>query len=101
MKGLTMTKKLSMTLLAATLFAAPTFAAEQTVTLDVPGMTCASCPYIVQSAISGVDGVISVVADSDTRTAVVVYEDTATTVDEIAQASTDAGYDAALADVKS
>ena len=38
--------------------AAPVFAAEQTVTFTVPGMTCASCPFIVELVMSGVEGVI-------------------------------------------
>ncbi|MEN8951604.1 cation transporter [Planktotalea arctica] len=76
--------------------AAPVFAAEQTVTFSVPGMTCASCPYIVESAMSGVDGVVTVSADSDTRTALVVFDDAVTNADDIAFASTSAGYEAEL-----
>ena len=76
--------------------AAPVFAAEQTVTFSVPGMTCASCPYIVESAMSGVEGVVTVSADSDTRTALVVFDDAITNADDIAFASTSAGYEAAL-----
>ena len=35
------------------------FAADQTVKLDVQGMSCPSCPYQVESVLKGVDGVIS------------------------------------------
>ncbi|RKG29325.1 mercuric transport protein periplasmic component, partial [Acinetobacter rongchengensis] len=36
--------------LALAAFVAPVFAATQTVTLSVPGMTCASCPITVKHA---------------------------------------------------
>ena len=76
--------------------AAPLFAAEQTVTFSVPGMYCASCPFIVESAIGSVDGVTTVTADSDTRTALGVFDDAMTTVDAISAASASAGYEAAV-----
>ena len=81
--------------------ATPVFAAEQTVTFSVPGMTCASCPYIVESAMSGVDGVATVSADADTRTALVIFDDATTNADEIAFASTSAGYEAVILEPKS
>jgi mercuric ion binding protein len=74
--------------------AAPVFAAEQTVTFSVPGMTCASCPFIVESAMSGVDGVVTVIADAGTRTALVIFDDAIASAKEIALASTSAGYEA-------
>ena len=96
-----MKNKLSIVVLVGTLFAGPVFAGEQTVTFDVSGMYCASCPFIVESAMGAVEGVLSVDADSDTRTAVVVFEDTATNVGLIAQASVDVGYDASIIQDKS
>ncbi len=76
--------------------AAPVFAAEQTVTFSVLGMTCASCPFIVESAMSGVEGVVTVIADADTRTALVVFDDAIASAEDIAFASTAAGYEAEL-----
>ena len=76
--------------------AAPVFAAEQTVTFSVPGMTCASCPFIVESVMSGVEGVVTVTADADTRTALVVFDDAIASAEVIAFASTAAGYEAEL-----
>ena len=81
--------------------AAPVFAAEQTVTFSVPGMTCASCPFIVELAMRGVDGVVTVIADADTRTAQVVFDDAIANADEIAFASTSAGYEAIILEPKS
>ena len=74
--------------------AAPAFAGERTVTLSVPGMYCASCPYIVQSAIGEVAGVQWVEADLETRTATVSFDDETTTIEAIVAASTNAGYPA-------
>lgn len=76
--------------------ASQAIAGEQTVTFSVPGMTCASCPFIVESAMSGVEGVQQVTADADTRTAVVVFDDAIASTDDIAFASTAAGYEAEL-----
>ncbi len=83
------------------LVGAPLFAAEQTVKFAVPGMYCASCPFIVESAMGSVDGVISVAADSDTRTALVVFDDEIATVDDIAAASASAGYEATVTEGES
>ena len=77
---------------------APAFAADRTVTFDVPGMYCASCPYIVQSAMQSVEGVLSVQTDLDTRTALVVFDDAIVTPEAIAAASAAAGYEAVLAE---
>ncbi len=87
--------------LAGLMLASPLLAAEQTVTFDVPGMYCASCPFIVESAMGGVEGVISVTADSDARTALVVFDDDITSADDIADASASAGYDAAVIEAES
>lgn len=76
--------------------ASPALAEERQIDLSVPGMTCASCPYVVQAAIGAVDGVISVTTDLDTRRARVVFDDAIATVDAIEAASTDAGYAAEL-----
>ncbi len=82
--------------IALAVVSAPAFAAEQTVTLSVPGMTCASCPFIVQAAISGVDGVQSVETSLETLTAVVVFDDAVATVDDITFATLSAGYESSL-----
>ncbi|WP_049307444.1 cation transporter, partial [Pseudomonas aeruginosa] len=50
-------KKLLASFALATLVAAPAWAATQTVTLAVPGMTCAACPITVKKALTKVEGV--------------------------------------------
>lgn len=79
----------------------PAIAAERSVTFSVPGMTCASCPFIVEAAMGGVEGVVNVTADSNSLTALVVYDDAIATVDEIALASGSAGYEAKLLEADS
>jgi mercuric ion binding protein len=67
---------------------------EQTVTLAVEKMTCSLCGVTVTRAIKRVKGVRQVSIDHDTKRAIVHYDDTATTWEEIAGASTNAGYPA-------
>ncbi|MDE1978308.1 MAG: cation transporter, partial [Betaproteobacteria bacterium] len=49
--------KLLTAIAAACVFSAPAWAAEQTVTLAVPGMTCGVCPITVHKALTAVPGV--------------------------------------------
>ena len=71
-------------------------ASEQTVTFDVPGMTCALCPVTVRKAMEGVEGVKKVDVDFEARTATVVFDPSVTSIDFIAAASANAGYPAAV-----
>lgn len=71
-------------------------AAVQTVTLDVPGMTCSSCPITVKKALSKVDGVQQVKASFEKREAVVTFDDKKTSVEKLSSASTNAGYPATV-----
>ena len=71
---------------------APVWAATQTVTLAVPGMTCAACPLTVKQAISKVDGVNKVNVSFDKREAVVTFDDAKASVQKLTQATENAGY---------
>lgn len=73
-------------------FSAPAWAETQTVTLSVPGMTCAACPIIVKRALSRVDGVESVAVDFNQKQATVAYDDARTTVQALTQATENAGF---------
>ncbi|MDA1813350.1 mercury resistance system periplasmic binding protein MerP, partial [Bacillus cereus] len=81
--------------LAATL-ATPAWAAVQTVTLSVPGMTCAACPITVKKALSKVEGVNQVDVSFDKREAVVTFDDAKTTVQKLTEATTNAGYPSSI-----
>ena len=78
--------------LALVAVAAPIWAATQTVTLAVPGMTCAACPITVKQAISKVDGVNKVNVSFDKREAVVTFDDAKASVPKLTQATENAGY---------
>ena len=76
------------------LLSMPAWAAMQTVTLSVPGMTCAACPFTVKAALNKVDGVSQVDVSYPGRKAVVTFDDTRTSVQALTEASTNAGYPA-------
>ncbi|MEX0943660.1 MAG: mercury resistance system periplasmic binding protein MerP [Pseudomonadales bacterium] len=79
-----------------TLVSIPTWAVMQTVTLSVPGMTCAACPFTVKAALNKVDGVSQVEVSYPDREAVVTFDDTSTSVEVLTEATTNAGYPSAL-----
>jgi periplasmic mercuric ion binding protein len=87
-----MKHKFSALALLAAVFATPALAAEQTIRLSVPGMSCPSCPYIIKAAIGDVDGVRSVAVSFETRSAVVVYDDDITTARAITSSTLFVGY---------
>ena len=78
------------------LIATPALAAQQTVTLAVPGMSCAACPITVKKALTRVDGVARADVDYDKRQAVVTFDDTKIDVAKLTRATADAGYPSTL-----
>ncbi|TFH87476.1 mercury resistance system periplasmic binding protein MerP [Billgrantia azerbaijanica] len=74
------------------LLSLPAWAAMQTVTLSVPGMTCAACPITVKAALNKVDGVSQIDVSYPDREAVVTFDDAKTTVEALLQATANAGY---------
>ncbi|MCF8710144.1 mercury resistance system periplasmic binding protein MerP [Rhizorhapis sp. SPR117] len=77
--------------LAATL-AAPAWAAPRTVTLSVPGMTCAACPITVKKALRKVEGVEKAEVSFERREAVVTFDDARTNAQALTTATENAGY---------
>jgi mercuric ion binding protein len=72
--------------------AAPVWAAPQTVTLAVPGMTCAACPITVKQALSKVDGVTKTKVVFEKREAIVTFDNAKTNVNALTEATKNAGY---------
>ena len=70
----------------------PAWAATKTVTLAVPGMTCAACPITVKTALAKVAGVERTDVSFEKREAVVTYDDAKTTVAALTKATAGAGY---------
>ena len=85
-------KKLLASFALATLVAAPAWAATQTVTLSVPGMTCAACPITVKKALTKVEGVTKAEVSFENREAIVTFDDTKTNALALTKATEDAGY---------
>ena len=85
-------KKLIQIAALALFNAAAVQAAPQTVTLDVPGMTCSACPFTVKKAISKVDGVSKVDVSYERRQAVVTFDDARASAQKLTQATENAGY---------
>ncbi len=85
---------------APRLFAGAT-SADQTaktaqVVLAVENMTCASCPLTVGSSLRQVPGVVDVQATLNPPQAIVSYDPTKATVDDLIADTTNAGYPSAL-----
>lgn len=87
-----MKKQFAFLTLAVAAAAGPVWAATKTVTLAVPGMTCASCPITVKHALSKVEGVSTTNVSFDKREAVVTFDDAKTSVQKLTKATEDAGY---------
>ena len=67
-------------------------AAQKTVTLSVPGMYCAACPYIVKESLAKIGGVGQVKTSLEKRTAIVTYDDQKTNIATLTAATAGAGY---------
>jgi mercuric ion binding protein len=80
-------------LLAAAPFAS---AKQQTVSLTVPTMDCATCPITIKTALTKVPGVEKVKVSYEKREAVIVYDDAKATVADLKKATEDVGYPAML-----
>lgn len=83
---------------AALLASSATLAGERTVTLAVDKMTCASCPYIVKQALTRVSGVKHVSVSFEEKSAIVTFDDAATSVAGITKATADVGFPSRLVD---
>jgi mercuric ion binding protein len=85
-------KKLALLMSLSVALGSPVWAATQTVTLFVPGMTCAACPITVKKALTRIDGVESVTVSLEEREAVVRFDDLRTNIEQLTEATANAGY---------
>jgi periplasmic mercuric ion binding protein len=85
-------KKLAVLIALVCAIGTPAWAATKTVTLSVPGMTCAACPITVKTALSKVSGVEKARVSFENREAVVTFDDAKTTVEALTKATKGAGY---------
>ncbi len=92
-----MKRLLSLAVLTGGLFAADAVnAGEQTVTLAVENMTCASCPYIVKRSLAAVPGVSNAQVSFKTKSATVTFDDQKTNAAALTDATNKAGYPSQL-----
>ena len=89
-------KKTMITKILFLLFSMPALAVEKTVTLSVPGMTCVTCPITVKAALGQVAGVSAVDVRFEERDATVTFDDEKTSVKQLTEATTNAGYPSTL-----
>jgi mercuric ion binding protein len=87
---------LALTLAAAVAAPQCALAKQQTVSLNVPTMDCATCPITIKAALSKVPGVAKVKVSYEKREAVIVYDDAHATVADLKKATEDVGYPAML-----
>jgi len=85
-------KSLLAGIIFAVILTVPARASPKTVTLNVPGMTCAACPITVKKALQRVAGVSKVEVQFEKKQALVTFDDTKTDTDALVKATTDAGY---------
>lgn len=85
-------KKIAALVALSAALATPAWATDKTVTLSVPGMTCAACPITFKTAFSRVPGVKKVVVHFNQHDAVVTFDDAKTQPAALTKATTDAGY---------
>lgn len=67
-------------------------ASPQTVTLDVPGMNCSTCPITVKKALMKQDGVEQVQTSLKEKKAVVTFEGNKISPEKLIAATTNAGF---------
>lgn len=66
--------------------------ASQEVTLNVTGMKCGGCESNVKGKLTGLDGVLSIDASSKENSVSVKFDEASTSLDEIKQVITEAGF---------
>ena len=94
-----MKKTSSLTLVLAALLAAPAWAATQTATLAIPGMTCGACPITVHKALQRVPGVEKIVINENQKQVTVTFDDAKTNLPALTQATANAGYPSTIVGV--
>ena len=85
-------KKLITVIALSAALSVPAWAATQTVTLSVTGMTCSTCPITVKKALNKVEGVENIEVNVEKKEALVTFDDAKTTVEALLEATKNAGY---------
>ncbi|GJL72012.1 MAG: hypothetical protein NMNS01_12110 [Nitrosomonas sp.] len=70
----------------------------KTVKLEVPGMTCSTCPYTVKKILQRIDGVTEADAAFETMSATATFDPGKTSIDEMLEALKNQGYSSNVAE---
>ncbi len=70
------------------------FSRVTTIVLEVPGMTCPSCPLTVQKSLQQLDGVLRADVSFEQKRALVQFDSSRVTVEQLLKATKQAGYPA-------
>jgi mercuric ion binding protein len=79
-------------LVLSTVVAPSLWAATQTTTLKIPGMTCPTCPITVKRALQRVDGVSKIAVNYPQKEVVVIFDDARTDEKALVKATSDVGF---------
>jgi len=74
--------------------------AEKSVTLTVEKMTCVTCPYIVKKSLTQTEGVQSAEVIFDEKKAIVVFDESKTSVEQLIAATTNVGFPSELVETE-
>jgi mercuric ion binding protein len=85
-------KRIVIAAITAAHCATPLWAATQTTTLKVPGMTCPACPITVKKALQKVPGVSKIDVNYPQKEVVVTFDDAKTNEKALMKATTDVGF---------
>lgn len=83
-------------LLLSLLLGLNAMAEPQTVTLEVPGMNCVTCPFTVKKALLKIVGVNKVDVTYENKLAIVTFDDEKTGLKSLTDATANAGYPSVL-----
>jgi mercuric ion binding protein len=75
----------------------PLWAATKSVTLEVPGMTCPTCPITIKEALMKEQGVASVTVHYEKKELIVSFDDAKTTPDAIMKSTAVVGFPSQIA----
>lgn len=72
----------------------------KSVTLTVEKMTCVTCPYIVKKSLTKTEGVQSAEVIFDEKKAIVVFDESKISVEQLIAATTNVGFPSTLAETE-
>ena len=85
-------KRIVIVTMAAALCTTPLWAATETTTLKVPGMTCSACPITVKKALQRVPGVLQIIIIYKQKEVTVTFDDAKTNEKALVKATSDVGF---------